>query len=37
VVDGKAESRISAEDYAIALVDELERPQHLRERFTIGY
>jgi putative NADH-flavin reductase len=37
VVDGKGGSRISAEDYAIALVDELERPQHVRERFTIGY
>jgi uncharacterized protein len=37
VVDGKGESRISAEDFAIALVDELERPQHLRARFTIGY
>jgi uncharacterized protein len=31
------ESRISMEDYAIALVDELERPQHERARFTIGY
>jgi uncharacterized protein len=30
-------SRISAEDYSIALVDELERPQHHRERITIGY
>jgi len=37
VVDGKGESRISAEDYAIALVDELERSQHVRQRFTIGY
>jgi len=25
------------EDYAIAMVDELEKPQHERERFTIGY
>jgi putative NADH-flavin reductase len=33
--DGK--SWISMEDYAIALVDELERPQHRRQRFTIGY
>ena len=33
--DGK--SRISMEDYAIALVDELETPQHSRERFTVGY
>ncbi|AQU85054.1 MAG: NAD(P)-dependent oxidoreductase [Halomonas sp.] len=30
-------SRISFEDYAIALVDELEHPQHIRERFTVGY
>jgi hypothetical protein len=28
---------ISAEDYAIALVDELERRRHARERFTVGY
>jgi hypothetical protein len=33
--DGK--SWISMEDYAIALVDELERPQHRRQRFTVGY
>jgi putative NADH-flavin reductase len=33
--DGK--SSISYDDYAIALVDELERPQHVRRRFTIGY
>jgi len=31
------ESRISLEDYAIALVDELETPQFERKRFTIGY
>ena len=28
---------ISYEDMALALVDELEKPKHLRERFTIGY
>ena len=33
--DGK--SWISMEDYAIALADELERPQHRRQRFTVGY
>jgi putative NADH-flavin reductase len=33
--DGK--SSISYDDYAIALVDELEQPQHIRRRFTIGY
>jgi putative NADH-flavin reductase len=33
--DGK--SRVSMEDYAIALVDELESPKHSRRRFTVGY
>lgn len=37
VVDAAGESHISAEDYAVALVDELERPAHARRRFTIGY
>lgn len=30
-------SHISVEDYAVAMVDELERPGHHRERFTVGY
>jgi len=30
-------SSISFEDYAIAAVDELETPKHLRQRFTVGY
>lgn len=37
LVDGTGQSRISAEDYAIALVDELEKPAHVRQRFTVGY
>ena len=37
LVDGNGQSRISAEDYAIALVDELETPAHSRQRFTVGY
>lgn len=37
ITDTKGESRISFEDYAVALVDELEHPAHIRERFTIGY
>ena len=37
MVDEKGESRISMEDYAVALVDELEKPAHERARFTIGY
>lgn len=31
------QSAISAEDYAIALVNELEQPQHIQQRFTVGY
>ena len=34
-VDGK--SHISYEDYAIALLDEIEQPKHHRTRFTVGY
>ncbi len=34
-VEGK--SRISFEDYAAALVDELEEGKHLRERIIVAY
>jgi putative NADH-flavin reductase len=37
IADAQGNSRISMEDYAIALVDELEKPSHQRARFTIGY
>ncbi|SHM74279.1 hypothetical protein SAMN05444266_110193 [Chitinophaga jiangningensis] len=37
ITNDKGESKISVEDYAAALIDELEKPQHHRERFTIGY
>jgi putative NADH-flavin reductase len=37
ITDSKGNSRISMEDYAIALVDELEKPAHQQARFTIGY
>jgi putative NADH-flavin reductase len=30
-------SHISFEDYAVALADEIEKPVHLRQRFTVGY
>lgn len=33
--DGK--SWISFEDFAVALADEIERPAHVRQRFTVGY
>ncbi|CAM5407165.1 MULTISPECIES: NAD(P)-dependent oxidoreductase [Streptomyces] len=37
VTDADGTSRISAEDYAVALLDEVEKPQHIGERFTVGY
>ncbi|MBP0492025.1 NAD(P)-dependent oxidoreductase [Pararoseomonas indoligenes] len=37
LVDVAGESRISFEDFAIALSDELETPAHSRRRFTVGY
>lgn len=30
-------SHISVQDYAVAMVDELEKPAHHKERFTLGY
>ena len=37
VVDKAGASKISVQDYAVAMIDELEKPAHHRERFTIGY
>lgn len=37
ISDAKGESKISFEDYAIALVDEIEKPAHERAFFSIGY
>ncbi|NWK80356.1 NAD(P)-dependent oxidoreductase [Aquitalea sp. LB_tupeE] len=37
IFDEQGKSKVSFEDYAIALVDELEKPAHERSRFTIGY
>lgn len=37
VVNEQGESRISAEDYAVALLDEAEKSQYPRQRFTVGY
>ena len=31
------ESKISTQDYAVAMLNELEHPQHIRERFTVAY
>jgi putative NADH-flavin reductase len=35
--DANGESRISLEDYAVAMLNELEDPKHIRQRFTVGY
>jgi uncharacterized protein len=37
LTDDKGESRISVEDYAVALMDEVERPARSRKRFTVAY
>ena len=37
IVDAQGNSHISVQDYAIAMVDELEQENHHQERFTIGY
>ena len=37
VVDAEGNSHISVQDYAVAMVNELEQEKHHKERFTIGY
>ena len=37
LVGANGKSEISVDDYAVAMIDELERPQHRRQRFTVGY
>ena len=37
ISDANGVSRISMEDYAIAMVDELESGEHRRKRFSVGY
>ena len=37
VENDKGESRISREDFAIAILDELEKPKHVKKRFTAAY
>lgn len=37
LINEQGDSRISVQDYAAALVDELENPAHRRQRFTVGY
>jgi uncharacterized protein len=37
LIDANGNSKISVPDFAVAMIDELERPQHSRQRFTVGY
>jgi uncharacterized protein len=37
LVDATGNSTISVEDFAVALLDEAERPKHPRMRFTVAY
>lgn len=37
LADTTGKSHISLEDYAAAMIDELEQPAHSRSRFTVGY
>lgn len=37
LTDADGNSRISAEDYAVALMDEVEQPKHPRQIFTAAY
>lgn len=37
LADANGKSWITFADYAVALADEIERPAHLKQRFTVGY
>ena len=37
LISETGESEISCEDFAMAMIDELEVPKYLRKRFTVGY
>ena len=37
VMNAQGECRISAEDYAVALLDELEQPRFVHQRFSVAY
>lgn len=37
LIGSDGDSRISQEDFAVAVLDEVERPLHLKARFTVGY
>ena len=37
LTDAQGRSFITMEDYAVAVVDEIETPMHVREQMTVGY
>lgn len=37
LVDASGHSTISVQDYAVAMLDELDHPAHVKQRFTVGY
>jgi putative NADH-flavin reductase len=37
LTDENGHSSISLQDYAVAMINELEEPAHVRQRFTVGY
>lgn len=37
LINAHGESRISLQDYAMAMLDEAEAPRHHRERYTVAY
>jgi putative NADH-flavin reductase len=37
LVDAQGQCRISTQDYAVAMIDELEDPKHTRQRFCVAY
>jgi putative NADH-flavin reductase len=37
LTDAQGESKISVQDYAVAMLDELEHPAHTRKRFSVAY
>ena len=37
LVDAEGQCRISLQDYAVAMIDELEKARHIRRRFCVAY
>lgn len=37
LADASGNSRISTEDLAVAMLDEVDHPRHIRKRFTVAY